>query len=396
MLASSEPLWGVAISSHQNDGGAPASDWTMAERARLLPVASGLGADFRRYWRDDLDRLKDEIGANAFRFSVEWARVEPEPGRIDPQEMDFLLKLLEGARDRGLAVILTLHHFTSPNWLHGLPGGGWEGLESTARFERYTRLIAREFGQAVRYWLTFNEPTNLLVGGYLSGRMPPFRKGPLALGRAARHLVLAHERAYEAIHDLHSAAMVSVSEFSGILRLGVGLDYQPGHLLDGLRTRGQAAASGLTFPHLDYIGLHYYGDIPPLELIHFPLRFHRFPARPEGFGRLIRQTWARYRLPILIGENGLATRNHAARPDGWTSDRYLEAHVAEVRAARTAGIPILGYCWWTLTDNYEWGSFDNRFGLYRVECASGDYTRHATPAVAAFRRAIRQESGHED
>jgi beta-glucosidase len=182
--------------------------------------------------------------------------------------------------------------------------------------------------------------------------------------------------------------MVSISEFSGILRLGMGIRYQPGHILDVLRTRVETENEAAFIKHLDYIGLHYYGDIPPLELLRFPLRFSRFPARPQGFGRIIHDTYNRYKLPILIGENGLATENHGPRPDGWTADRYLEAHVSEVKNAIAAGIPILGYCWWTLTDNYEWGSFDNRFGLYRVECASGDYTRHATPTVAAFRRVV--------
>ncbi|MEB3284741.1 MAG: family 1 glycosylhydrolase [Candidatus Sericytochromatia bacterium] len=388
MLSASNPLWGVAISSHQNDGGAPASDWTWAEKRGRFPAASGLGADFRRYWRDDFDRLRDELCANAVRLSVEWARIEPEPGRFDPREIAFLHEVLEGARDRGLAVILTLHHFTTPQWLHEIDGAGWESRASAALFERYTRLIAREFGHAVRYWLTFNEPTNLLVGGFLSARMPPFQRNPLAMARAARSLVEAHERAYEAIHEVVPNAMVSISEFSGILRLGVGLRYQPGHLLDVLRTKVEGDEEGALIKHLDYVGLHYYGDIPPLELLHFPLRFARFPARPQGFAQIIHNTYARYNLPILIGENGLATNNHEPRPDGWTGDRYLAAHVAEVKQAIQSGIPILGYCWWTLTDNYEWGSFDNRFGLYRVECASGDYTRHPTPTVAAFRQAV--------
>jgi beta-glucosidase len=381
-------LWGVAISSHQNDGGAPASDWTVAERAGRLPVASGVGSDFRRFWRDDLDRVRDELGGNAFRFSVEWARVEPAPGRYDLDELAFLHALLEGARDRGLAVVLTLHHFTSPQWLHGGGLSGWESPSTAELFARYARFIAREFGGGVRYWLTFNEPSNLLVGGHLAGRMPPFRRGPLAAAAAARVMVQAHEAAYEAIHEEQPGAQVSVSEFTGILGVGPGITWAPGRLMDPLRTRTGSDDEALRFKHLDFLSLHYYGDIPPLELVHFPLRFHRFTARPSGFGRVLRDAWRRYKLPILIGENGMATRNHEPRPDGMTSDRYLESHIAEVRQVMAEGVPILGYCWWTLTDNYEWGSFDNRFGLYRVECQAGDFTRHATPGVAAFRRAV--------
>lgn len=377
-------LWGVAISSHQNEGGAPASDWTHAERAGRFPHVSGCGSDFRTHWREDFDRIKHEIGANAIRLSIEWARVEPEPGKIDPAEMRWLETLFEGARDRGLAVIATLHHFTSPQWLHaGIWPTGWENPTTAARFDNYARTIARHFGPAVKYWLTFNEPTNLLVGGHFAGKIPPFRFGPLPLAMATKTMIDAHERAYDTIHELVPGAMVSVSEFTGVLGLGPGLDYLPGRVMDLFRAR-----EGGKIKHMDFIGLHYYGDIPPLELTRFPLPFHRFGVRPDRFGRILRDTYDRYGLPILIGENGIATYNHEPRPDGWDAPRYLEAHVGEVRRAIEGGVPVLGYCWWTLTDNYEWGSYDARFGLYRVDCHAGDFTRRPTPAVEAFRRVI--------
>lgn len=382
-------LWGVAISSHQNEGGAPASDWTHAERIGRFPHSSGLGSDFRKHWREDLDRVKHELGGNAIRLSIEWARVEPTPGKVDAEEMKWLTQLFEGARDRGLSVIATLHHFTSPQWIYDAPGpNGWESAATVGHFDRYVRTIAKEFAPAVRYWITFNEPSNVIGGGYLTGKIPPFRFGPLAFWRAANHVNAAHERAYDSIHELDPDAMVSISEFSGIIAVGPGIDYVPSRILDPLRTRVPDADGFIKPKHMDYIGLHYYGDIPPKEMAGWPLRFDRFGVRPERFGRIIRDTWKRYKLPILIGENGLATYNHEARADGWDAARYLDAHVQVVREAIAEGVPIHGYCWWTLTDNYEWGSFDARFGLYRVECVDGDYERQATPAVAAFRRAV--------
>lgn len=379
-----EFLWGVAISSHQNEGGAPASDWTHAERAGRFPHVSGCGTDFRTHWREDFDRIKDELGANAIRLSIEWARVEPEPGKIDAEELRWLETLFEGARDRGLGVIATLHHFTSPQWLYrgGWPNG-WENPTTAARFANYTRVIAKEFGEAITYWITFNEPSNLLLGGHFGGKIPPFKVGPLPLALATRTLVSAHARAYDTIHELLPDAMVSFSEFTGVLGLGTGLDYVPGRFLDLLHAR-----EGGRFKHMDFVGLHYYGDIPPMELLAYPLPFHKFGVRPERFGKILRDAHARYGLPILIGENGIATKNHEPRPDGWDAARYVEAHVDEVTRAMADGVPVLGYCWWTLTDNFEWGSYDARFGLYRVDCQAGDYTRHATPAVAAYRKVI--------
>lgn len=383
-------LWGVAIASHQNDGGAPASDWTLAEAEGRFPHRSGLGTNFRETYRQDLDLLATDLEAGAFRLSLEWARLEPRRGTWDPDEIAHLHRLIGEARRRGLMIIATLHHFTSPAWIHeGPEPSGWASAEVVAAFERYARFVAREFGDAIDYYITFNEPTNLLAGGYLTGVIPPFQKGLRNAYRAMRGLVEAHMRAYDAIHEEDPVAMVSLSEYS--LMVGAPLmprAFLPTRIMNAFRER-MMGPDGPRYRHMDFASLHYYGDLPLGETRVYPIRPYNFRVMPTHFYHIIRQVWDMYRLPILIGENGCATCNHEPRKDGWTPERYMVSHVLAMQRAMKDGVPVIGYLWWTLTDNYEWGSFDPRFGLYRVDCLTGDYTRRPTPVVSTFREIIR-------
>jgi beta-glucosidase len=379
-------LWGVAIASHQNEGAAPASDWAEAEAAGRFPHESGEGARFREHFEQDLDLLANDVGAHALRTSIEWARLEPRPGYFDPNEVAYLHQLFSAAKARQLKLIVTLHHFTSPAWINaGFYPTGWENPKTALAFERYADFVAREFGNEIDYFLTFNEPSNLLVGGFFAGRIPPFRWGPLPILNAAKVMIDAHRRAYEAIHAVLPKAMVSFTEFTGLLALaGFRLAYEPGKLLATFMERGRDGKP----KHVDFTSMHYYGDVPLQETGTYPLRHDLFGISPDGFETMLRKTWEHYGLPILVAENGMATRNHEPRSDNWTPSRYMVAHVRAMERAMEAGVPVIGYLWWTLTDNYEWGTFDSRFGLYRVDCHAGDYSRIATPAVDTYRRII--------
>lgn len=374
-------LWGVAIASHQNEGGAPESDWTLAEQSGRYPHRSGEGTRFRDHMEADLDLVAKDLGGNALRLSAEWARVEPRPGEWDMAEVAYLHRVLDAARERGLAVILTLHHFTSPQWLHEGPKPGWEDPRTAEAFERYAGFLAHELRGKVAYYLTLNEPTNLIAGAYVAGMMPPFRKSLLAAYRAVKVMRDAHERAYTAIHAADPDARVSLTEFSAVFPLGPlpPFMYTPMRYLAWLSRRPVS---------MDYVGLHYYGDVSFEHMGAFPTRPDHFYARPDYFRKVLVATWKTFQLPILVAENGLATRLQEPRNDGWDAPRYLEAHVKAMQDAMAEGVPVLGYLWWTLTDNYEWGTFDTRFGLYQVECLAGDYARVPKPVVATYRRLI--------
>ncbi|MDB5097693.1 MAG: bgl, partial [Cyanobacteria bacterium RYN_339] len=98
-----------------------------------------------------------------------------------------------------------------------------------------------------------------------------------------------------------------------------------------------------------------------------------------------------FHLPILVAENGFATHEGQPRKDGWTRENYLVAHAEALESARRRGIPVMGYMHWTLTDNWEWGTYGSRFGLWSVDIRHGDYTRRETPAVAVYREIVRHD-----
>lgn len=385
-------LWGVAIASHQNEGSAPASDWSHAERAGKMPHASGPGTRFRELLEEDLDRAAFDLGCNAFRTSIEWARLEPRRGVWDKEEVAYLHRKFRAMRDRGMKIVATLQHYTHPQWLYdGFVRKGWESPRAIEDYTRYARFVASEFGSEIDYYVTFNEPVVMLMGGYFSGKIPPFHFGPGSLAPAARHLIEAHGRAYEVIHAIDKTAKVSFSDFAGVIQLanGVDLDYTPGSTFSGLAARVMGPDGLMKPKYLDYFCLHYYGKIPFPELLVFPLRPYNLHVSPDDFARILRNYHEAYQVPILIGETGLATNNHAARHDSVTAPQFMVSHVAAMQKVMAEGVPILGHFWWTLTDNYEWGSFAPRFGLYRVECQSGDFTRVATPAVETYRAIIK-------
>jgi beta-glucosidase len=158
-------LWGVATSSYQIEGAA-GSDWTAWEAAARLKVSAvrcGPGAGHRERWRSDL-ALLPAIGANAYRFSVEWSRIEPRPGEFDESALALEVERVEMLRRLGVEPVATLFHYTHPLWFAAR--GGWEDPDSVGRFRAFAGRVAEALGRRVRWWVTLNEPIVLLLGSW--------------------------------------------------------------------------------------------------------------------------------------------------------------------------------------------------------------------------------------
>lgn len=385
----SQPFWwGVTLAGYQNDGGMAGSDWYDYEKTGVLPERSGRGADFRGHMDEDLDHAQS-LGLNAFRTSIEWARLEPREGYYDPAEVAYVHRLLNGLKKRGMAPVITLYHFATPEWAdvpdeNGL--AGWESPRMVAAFERYVDFVAREFGKDIAAYLTFNEPSSVLLGGYMTGFIPPHRWGALALARATRNILLAHEQAYDIIHARQPNALVSCPDYNCLLPVLGGVDWTPGRwFAQALPT--ETDWDGRKRPrYLDFVTVHYYGTNHAFSS--YPIQPWRWSGNPQHLEHILRVYQHAFHLPILIAENGFATEDHKPRADGWTRESYLVSHIAAIEHARAQGVPVMGYMYWTLTDNYEWGSYTPRFGLWSVECRSGDLTRHETPAAAVYREIV--------
>ncbi|MEB3236411.1 MAG: family 1 glycosylhydrolase [Candidatus Sericytochromatia bacterium] len=390
-------LWGVATAGHQVEGHDKVSNWAAWAEAGRTTALPGRATDSWNRYAEDFD-LARGMGLNAFRFSLEWARIEPRPGVLDGAAIERYRAMIRAAKAKGLEPVVTLHHFAYPAWLDTYKQGtggypGWEDLHTAAAFEQFARFAAREFGRDVRYWITLNEPNTQVILGYLTGVFPPGKVNPGAAAAVTRHLTLGHVLAYDAIHEEDPDALVSTNFFdlthvsdpaavfpgdSSREMLGQLLSWQGLDLMLGGAVLGRGSRK------LDYMAFDYYYAWRWTEVQRMARQWE-WALRPEGLLSAMKVHASRTGLPLLIAENGMATDDGKPRADGWTREAFLVHHVDQVRRAIAEGVPCLGYIHWSLLDNYEWGSYRPRFGLYEVDPRDPLLRRKATAAVEAYK-----------
>jgi beta-glucosidase len=354
-------LWGAATAAHQIEGNNVHSDWWQAEQAGLLPHRSEAACESWTAWRDDI-RLLTDMGLNAYRLSVEWARIEPEPGRFDQTALDSYRRQLESLKQAGIEPMVTLHHFTSPRWL--AERGGWSNSDVVPRFLDYARHVARQTGDLVRWWITINEPSILGFKAYIEGSWPPHQAWRLrSYVRLMRHARRGHALVRQALHALRPDSMVSMA-FAiwplQPLRWWSPLDQAIARVGDWL---WQGRIIRRSLGDLDWIGVNYYSR----TFVGWP-----WPAKQPGSGERTDFGWeiyppglyevllrvGRFGKPVVITENGISDADDDQRP------KYIVDHLRQVHRAIEAGVDVRGYMHWTLLDNFEWAEgFEQRFGL---------------------------------
>jgi beta-glucosidase len=383
-------LWGAATSSYQVEGEIEGNDWhlfttspAIQRRVRALtalagrPVAlrpAGVAAGHRDLGvlRADLARAAG-LGLNAYRFSLEWARLQPASGApLDAEAVDYYRAVADACREAGLTPVVTINHFTLPAWVLAPPRRGfrrslrgWEDDRTVDAFVGYAEQAVAALGPRVDRWLTLNEPVGAVAAGYLAGLWPP--GFVLAVGRARRairNLARGHVRAYERIRTVAPAARVSFAH--------AVLHSRP---LESLVTWRFLDA---VMPALDFVAVNYYGAVRMRRALRGDIGW---PISPSALGNLLRAIHKRYGLPVLITENGLAEAQDRNRAP------YLVAHLQQVLDAIEADVRVEGYLAWTLVDNYEWhhGYRDAaRFGLFTVDRGA----RRVTEGALALRSVI--------
>jgi len=249
-------FWGAATAAHQIEGNNTNSDWWQAEQTGLLPHRSDTACDSWTQWQRDIDLLQD-IGLNAYRLSVEWARIEPYPGRFDQVALDNYRAQIEALKRAGIEPMVTLHHFTNPRWL--ADQGGWTNPDVVPRFVDYSAHVANHLQDLVRWWITINEPSIFGMKAYLEGTWPPQQPNNLrAYVRLMRHAARAHAQVRQVLRRARPDAMVSIA-FAlwplQPLRRWNPIDQAMAFFGDWL---GQDRILRRTSPTLDWIGVNYY------------------------------------------------------------------------------------------------------------------------------------------
>jgi beta-glucosidase len=405
--------FGAATAAHQVEGGNDGCDWWDFEqvRGRIADKSrSGRACDHYHRFREDLDLLR-ALHLTTYRFSVEWARIEPEFGRIDRAALDHYAEVIDACRSRGIEPCVTLYHFTLPRWFAAR--GGWVAPSSPSVFGRYVRAVQEAIGDQVALWVTINEPNVYLYQGYLQGAWPPAERSEWRMILAGRNLLRAHFEAYAILRARpgfgggppavgiaqHLRVFDPAREWNPLDRIAAKTQSTVFNwsFLDSLHQGRMRPPFGLgelapgPGPAYDFIGVNYYArgrvrvdpgkpgalfgaqETPPGAL-QSDLGWEIYP---EGLRSMLREVDARYGRPIWITENGIADATDRLRP------RFIVDHLAQVARATAEGIPVKGYYYWSLLDNFEWAEgFRPRFGLYEMDYATG--ARSLRPSGALY------------
>jgi len=406
----SDFLWGVATSAYQLEGG-PDSDWAQWEdggrlnaRHERCAAATGHG----RCWKSDFAFLPT-IGANAYRFSLEWSRIEPAKGRVDGAALEDARRRVEALRGIGVEPMMTLFHYTHPAWFWE---HGWDSREGRAAFVRFAARAADALGDLVSWHSLLNEPMVFLLGGYLEGVIPPGRRDFAEGTRALEGMLHAFVEAADVLraanpgarfgiaHNMLDFAPERPSSWADRHLTSVADRFYNRALLEAMATGeidlrlpliGKARFRVSDFPRsIDFVGVNYYsrahlrfpgrtrlaGDVSYRDRHGRGLTDLGWEIHPTGLAEALTVAAGTGR-PVVVTENGIATGNDGLRGD------FLREHALIVRHARESGLDVRGYFHWSLLDNFEWlKGFAPRFGLFEVDYAT--LARRRRPSADLF------------
>ena len=390
-------LWGTATAGHQVEGDNVHSDWWAWENMPASPVkqASGRACEHYTRYRDDIALLAG-LGLNAYRYSVEWPRIEPEDGRVDRRELEHYCEMTDAVLAAGMTPIVTLNHFTLPAWLGRR--GGWLHPAAPDRFAAYCGEVVRALGERVQWYATLNEAGSVAFGGYLGAlNFPPGLGSVRAWERATDALVAAHRAGREAVRQARpgarvgqTVAMLDWRAYGGgvpameyqrgmmedtYLRASVGDDWIGVQTYTCQRVSAPAALAPLTRvvfasstarrllvrPAIRLAMRHFGEPRPVTGGTRNTLMGYEF--RPEAIGATLRRAAELLPgVPLLVSEHGVATADDTER------EEFITRGLAAVHECLRDGLPVLGYLHWSALDNFEWAlGYRPTFGLIGVD-----------------------------
>jgi beta-glucosidase len=412
-------LWGVSTSALQiegalaDDGRGPSiwDDYVAYPAPSFAPQTAAIACDHYHRMSEDVALLQN-LGVNAYRFSIAWSRVMPEgTGYVNPKGLDFYDRLVDTLLQANITPLATLYHWDLPLSLQQRYGG-WVDRRAAYAFADFAEHVSRRLGDRVSKWMTVNEPWSIAVLGYVRGEHPPYVQDWKQALQVAHHLLLAHglavprlrrysrpdtevgislnvspvypaDRRVETSRAVHAADLWHNRWLLDPIFFGV---YPKELESDAVPVCGSQPEDLATIAApLDFVGISYYSRLvvrPPLEETRGPFQgYEQVIPVPEAsysqmgweiFANGLHDTLLRvhrdYHPPaIVVTENGVAF-NDAARAGELVQDRrrvdFLREHIAAMHRARQMGVPVRGYCVWTLIDNFEWThGYQPQFGL---------------------------------
>lgn len=406
-------FWGGSTASHQVEGGTVNqwSVWELAHAKELAQTAhqrlswlgnwkdikkqaedpenyiSGKGVDHYRRYKEDFALAKG-LNMNSFRFGVEWSRLEPEEGVWNEEEIAHYKKYIVEMRKAGLEPMFNIWHWTMPTWFTDM--GAFKKKSNLFYFDRFLQKIAEELLDDVTYVITLNEPNVYASFGYGTGEWVPNETNWIAAARVYFNLVSGHKRAYKILKSHKKTIQVGVATQLANIQAK-----RPHNYIDNLATKWMRYFWNWWFlkrirNHQDFVGINYYftdyyKGLANRDNPHVPVSDLGWYMEPEGLYPLLVRTWARFKKPIFVTENGLA--------DG--SDEYrrwwIEETIVAMEKAISEGVDLRGYYHWSLLDNFEWKyGWWPKFGLIEVDRKT--MKRTVRPSAKWFAKKIKDLS----
>lgn len=410
-------LWGAATASAQIEGGwdcggRTPSIWDVAPAGKVHnDETCHTACDHYHRWREDVALMK-ELGLKSYRFSVSWSRIIPQEGTVNKEGLKFYSDLVDALLEAGIEPLVTLYHWDLPLWMH--EKGGWKTLAIRNAFLEYASAVVDRLSDRVQYWITFNEPQCFLMNGYMQGVHAPFKRDYLSLPRITRNFMLTNAATVRLIRErakknprigiaFAAGAFIPAEETQSGIETARHKSFYKGMgtmnnrwWMDPILLGKPVAAYGVYRSRkrdmkdiqvdFDFIGINNYtafnysdwGGDKNIDASNLPKNSLGWIIDGRSIYWTVRFLHERYKLPIMITENGMSNLD-AVNEQGEVADDlrigYIDEYLQNLKRAISEGIPVLGYQHWSLMDNFEWAEgYDPRFGLIYVDFGTGKRT----------------------
>ena len=410
--------WGTATAAHQIEGNNENTNWGEWEKdsSHIKDKSTAkIAVDGWNRMKDDIKLMKD-LGINSYRFSLAWNKIEPEKGKINEDALKHYDDLINELKANGIEPMITLHHFTHPQWFEQL--GAFEKEENILHFVEFSKLVFARYKDRVKLWVTLNEPNVFVTSGYFNTVFPPGKSAPKLAAEVLKNMLKAHTEIYQELKKIDNSAQIGVAtsifQFeparrwhlgdwaiarisSNTFNEGVLGFFRTGTMKFYVPFEADVTYTDSNAPNtLDFIGINYYSHyayqfdsdfkkaVQSLPVADEEMTDMPYTIYTEGIYRAIKDV-SNLKKPIIITENGIADAKDDRRA------KYIKQSLYAVSKAIKDGYDVRGYFYWSLMDNFEWAEgYTQKFGLYAVDLQTQE--RKLREGSKAFAEIIKANS----